>query len=261
VRVSGEGDVVSAEKTDMAKTVRLEIAITDYCNLRCELCSQGTPLQKNKKVLSFVDLERYGRLFAAGEIWSVKLSGGEPTLHPEFRRICEKIRELFPARHYNLATNGARLEEYIDVLGVFTQVQVSLYPGANDATVKRIQALNVPNVVCMTKYKDGELVDVNLERNLQKRQIYKHCIFTQIKKIVQDRIYPCCVIFGLALRRGWDPREMGVLLDEHWRENLSRVDIEERCRHCFMDVEAPGIDSSLQVGISRFDSTLVVRHE
>ena len=83
------------------------------------------------------------------------------------------------------------------------------------------------------------MIDVYAERNPGKRDIYRHCELHKIKKIVQDRIYACCVVFGQALRQGFSPETVSVPFDENWRENLARVNIEEHCRLCCVDVNAP----------------------
>ena len=98
-----------------------------------------------------------------------------------------------------------------------------------------------------------EMVDVNEENNLGKHRIYDNCPYAGYRKIVQDRIYPCCVIFGQATRRDIDLGEISVPFDDNWRENLRKIDIEEHCRHCFVDVDAPKVrvDSAMQASSPR----------
>ena len=99
------------------KPVRyLELAITDLCNLKCHLCAQGIPLLKDKREMSFNELERISKFFKPYEFDVIKISGGEPTLHSQFRDICENLKELFPACFYMLATNGFLLEKYKEPL-------------------------------------------------------------------------------------------------------------------------------------------------
>jgi hypothetical protein len=45
----------------------------------------------------------------------VGIMGGEPTLHPEFRRICFEMTKI-PLEQRSLWTNGYKLEEYRDVI-------------------------------------------------------------------------------------------------------------------------------------------------
>jgi len=216
---------------------QLEIAVTDFCDLDCPLCSQGTPLQKDKKTMTLEELERISRFFQPYEFDVIKLSGGEPTLHTQFREICERLEKLFPAYDYLLATNGCLLEKYLDILDFFYTVEISHYPGNNDATFSKLSELKAPNFYLYTKQDYAGLDDVNKESNLNKTGIFKSCKWTYIKKIVQSRIYPCCIIFGQSVRQNIDREKVSVPIDEHWRENLLKIDLEPYCRHCFVDVD------------------------
>jgi len=218
---------------------KIEIAITDYCNLDCRLCSQATPYQKNKKMMSLDDLKRIGSLIRPHEFDYVKISGGEPTMHPQFDRICRVLPELFETSHFELATNGFALEKYLDCLDVFDIISLNLYPGRNDRIVERIRKIHLPNLIGDTKADYEGMVDVYAENNLDKTDIFEHCEYKNHLKIVQDRIYPCCVIFGQSIRQDIDPDEISVPLDENWRTNLAALDIERHCRRCFVDVDAP----------------------
>ena len=62
---------------------------------------------------------------------------------------------------------------------------------------------------------------------------------SNVKKVVQDRIYQCCIIFGQSIRQAFDREEISVSLNDTRRENLQGIDIERHCRRCFIDVDAP----------------------
>jgi len=216
---------------------KLEIAVTDFCDLDCPLCSQGTPLQKDKKTMSLKELERISRFFRPYEFDVIKISGGEPTLHHQFGEICDSLKELFPAYAYELATNGCLLEKSLDHLEVFNRIALGHYPGRNDSTFFRLTELKLPNLHPYTKGDYSEMEDVYKESNLNKAHIYKSCKWTYIKKIVQSRIYPCCIIFGQSIRQNIDRNKVGVPIDEDWEENLTSIDLEPYCKHCFVDVD------------------------
>lgn len=216
----------------------LELAITDFCNLGCPLCSQATPLQKNKKIISIEELENISRFIKPFEFYVVKISGGEPTLHPHFREICQSLKKMFPAHYYILATNGFKLEALRDCLNVFNHIDLSHYPGLNDAVYRRIINLNIPNIRTQIRRDNIEMVNVHIEKNLNKHNIYKYCIFSKFLKIVQCRIYPCCVIFGLAVRKDIDINRVSVLFDADWRRNLAKINMQPYCEHCWVDIQA-----------------------
>lgn len=218
------------------KRTTLELAITDFCNLDCHLCSQATPLQKDKSVMSIEALKKISSLVKPFEFQTIKISGGEPTLHPEFVQICLQLKKLFPAKRYVLATNGFKLADFKDCLNVFDQISLVHYPGKNDEVFKQILELKLPNVVSGRKRDYLEMEDVYQEKNINKSNIYNKCIYSKIKKIVDGKIYPCCVIFGQSLRKNIDRNTISVAMDESWRSNLAKVNIENFCKRCFVDV-------------------------
>ena len=224
---------------DIPEESYLEFAITDFCNLKCRLCSQGTPFQRDRKTLSLQELDEFSRFFQPYEFDVVKISGGEPTLHPEFALICDRLREMFIARRYDLSTNGFRLEQFRDHLHAFDRIELSLYPGENDEVFHRLNSLAIPNMYACEKQDYLEMMDVHSESNLDKSHVFLHCPFSNVKKVVQDRIYQCCVVFGQSIRQGFDREEVSVPLNDRWRENLQEIDIEQHCRRCFIDVDAP----------------------
>lgn len=85
------------------------LEITDHCNLRCPTCYAGSGPERT----SFRDLPTIERMLDCivrneGEPDIVQLSGGEPTLHPQFFEVLHLLRQR-PIRHRMLNTNGVRI--------------------------------------------------------------------------------------------------------------------------------------------------------
>jgi hypothetical protein len=219
----------------------LEIVITDFCNLECKLCAQGTPYVKDKQVLSLHRIRELSEYFKLQKFRTIKISGGEPTLHPEFAQLCAEIKSLFSAEHYVLATNGYLLEKYLNEIKVFDTIDLTEYPGHNSQVYERLCALNIPGLHACVRHEYVELMDIFSTKNAHKKNIFRNCVFSYPGghvKIVQDRIYPCCVVFGLSqVRQGIACDNISVKLDKDWKRNLSKLDIEEYCRMCFFDVK------------------------
>ncbi len=87
--------------------LNLQIQLTDRCNLRCEFCYNSLEHKFNE--LSYEEI--VDLLHQAREIGThyVCLTGGEPTLHPDFFKIARKVRELGFA--LEMITNGTLLTE------------------------------------------------------------------------------------------------------------------------------------------------------
>jgi radical SAM protein with 4Fe4S-binding SPASM domain len=99
----------------------LELQITTRCNLRCVHCYIGPPKDKE---LSFAQLKPVLREFEYIQGLRLLITGGEPLLHREFRRINDSLPDY--AFRKVLFTNGVLLtEEVIRSLKV-DEVQVSI---------------------------------------------------------------------------------------------------------------------------------------
>lgn len=215
---------------------QLEFVITDFCNLNCSLCSQGIPLQKEKKLISLEDLERMAKFIKPFEFQHIKISGGEPTMHPQFSQICGCLRKLFPAYNYYLATNGFMLEKFVNDVKIFDVIILSEYPGRNEKLFEKSVALNLPNLIAQKKEEYKEILDVYEEKNLNETNIYNRCPYAETMKVVQNRIYPCCNLFGQALRQNIPLDKISVVFDENWRENITKLDVDVFCKRCFVKV-------------------------
>lgn len=84
------------------------IEVTDACDLRCPTCYAGSAPGGKHHELSVIEgmLDAVVRNEAEPDV--VQLSGGEPTLHPEFWAIMDACRRR-PIRHLMINTNGVRL--------------------------------------------------------------------------------------------------------------------------------------------------------
>jgi tetraether lipid synthase len=85
------------------------IELTDRCNLSCPTCYADSGPGKGRH-RTFEEVERMLDVIVEneGEPDIVQLSGGEPTLHPEFFRILESAQAR-PIRHLMVNTNGVRI--------------------------------------------------------------------------------------------------------------------------------------------------------
>src|SRR5437588_1709052 len=90
------------------------IEICDYCNLRCPVCYADRGPERQQ----FRDLQQFEKMLDAvvrneGHPDVVQLSGGEPTMHPQFFQIVEMAKAR-PIRHLMVNTNGVRIAQEED---------------------------------------------------------------------------------------------------------------------------------------------------
>jgi uncharacterized radical SAM superfamily Fe-S cluster-containing enzyme len=86
------------------------VEITDRCNLSCPVCYAGSSTDERLKHRTLDEVKKMLDAVVAneGEPDVVQLSGGEPTLHPQFFEILDECRKR-PIRHLMVNTNGIRI--------------------------------------------------------------------------------------------------------------------------------------------------------
>ena len=90
------------------------IEITDHCNLRCPICyADSGPHRPGFRDLATVERMLDAVVANEGEPDVVQISGGEPTLHPEFFAILDAAKRR-PIRHLMVNTNGLRIAKEAD---------------------------------------------------------------------------------------------------------------------------------------------------
>jgi uncharacterized radical SAM superfamily Fe-S cluster-containing enzyme len=87
------------------------VEITDHCNLRCPTCYAASgPERLTHRSMDQVRAMLDAVIASEGEADVVQLSGGEPTLHPQFFDVLAEARAR-PIRHLMLNTNGIRIAQ------------------------------------------------------------------------------------------------------------------------------------------------------
>lgn len=98
------------------------VEITDNCNLNCPVCfaESGTHRQVHKpleEIIKMLDAV----VANEGEADVMQLSGGEPTLHPQFWEILDEVKAR-PIKHVMVNTNGIVLAQnsaFVDRLAAY----------------------------------------------------------------------------------------------------------------------------------------------
>ena len=85
------------------------VEITDRCNLECPICyASSGPSRQEYRTLDHVQRLIDAVVRNEGEPDVVQISGGEPTIHPDFFAILDRAKAA-PIRHLMVNTNGLRI--------------------------------------------------------------------------------------------------------------------------------------------------------
>jgi 7,8-dihydro-6-hydroxymethylpterin dimethyltransferase len=167
------------------------IEITDQCNLTCPVCySDSSPRRLTHRSLEQIEFMLDCCVRNEGEPDVVQISGGEPTIHPQFFEVLDLAKQR-PIKHLMVNTNGVkiaqdaaftrRLAQYMPRFELYLQFD-SLRPGplrelrGEDLTdirqgaLDRLNEHNISTTLVVTLKKGvndkeiGEIIDYALKQ-------------------------------------------------------------------------------------------------
>ncbi|MCU4121369.1 GTP 3',8-cyclase MoaA [Variovorax sp. N23] len=133
----------------------LRISVTDRCNFRCSYCMPKEVFDKDYTylphgaLLSFEEITRLARLFAAHGVRKLRLTGGEPLLRKNIESLVEQLAALRTPDgqplDLTLTTNGSLLVRKAEALKAagLQRVTVSL-DGLDDTVFRRMNDVDFP---------------------------------------------------------------------------------------------------------------------
>lgn len=139
--------------------------LTDFCNYKCNYCvprSYAGDYHFNRKpgypsdeqIIQFLD--NLGPMHVKDRFLCVKISGGEPTIHPMLPYIINRLKEY---KHKNICiiTNGSRNIKYWQSILPIDEVIISLHPEYVD--MEKINELSWAIIESKTKLNYNLAVD------------------------------------------------------------------------------------------------------
>src|ERR1700739_2227288 len=99
------------------------VEVTDSCNLRCPVCYAGSgPEREEHRPLALIEKMLDAVVRNEGHRDVVRLSGGEPTLHPDFFAIV-KMAKARPIRYLMVNTNGVKIAQDEDFVKRLAEIE------------------------------------------------------------------------------------------------------------------------------------------
>jgi cyclic pyranopterin phosphate synthase len=94
------------------RTIRdLRLSITDRCNFRCVYCMEpDVRFMPVQDLLSVEELARVARVCMSLGVQKLRITGGEPTVHPRLDDILGALGAMRP-RDLAMTTNGSRMDD------------------------------------------------------------------------------------------------------------------------------------------------------
>ena len=128
----------------------LRISVTDRCNFRCRYCMPREVFDadfaflRRDEILSFEEIARLARIFAAQGVRKLRLTGGEPLLRNDLPSLIAMLAKV-PDVEIALTTNGSLLAGQAQALADagLTRITVSL-DSLDDAVFRKMNDVDFP---------------------------------------------------------------------------------------------------------------------
>jgi 7,8-dihydro-6-hydroxymethylpterin dimethyltransferase len=209
------------------------IEVTDRCNLTCPTCyAMSSPTYGRHRTLEEIEAMFDLVVRNEGQPDVVQISGGEPTVHPDFFKILD-IAKTKPIRHLMLNTNGIRiakdeaftqkLASYMPDFEVYLQFDsfkkeaLETLRGA-DLRESRMKALEHLN-----KYNLSTTLVVTLQKGLNTDEIGEIIEFALKQPCVRGVTFQPTQVAGRT--EGFDPAKDRITLTEVRQEILNQTNI------------------------------------
>ncbi len=157
------------------------IEVTDRCNLTCPTCyASSSPTHGNHRTLEQINMMLDAIVLSEGEPDVVQISGGEPTIHPEFFQILDLAKSK-PIKHLMLNTNGIKIANDLE----FTK-RLATYMPAFEVYLQ----FDSFKPAALRKLRGGDLTNIRKKalENLNKYNISTTLVVTLEKELNDDEI-------------------------------------------------------------------------
>lgn len=156
------------------------LEITDSCNLNCHVCYADSTHSKPHRDLATICNMLDAIVANEGNPDVVQISGGEPTIHPDFFAILDAAKAR-PIHHLMVNTNGVKIakdEEFVAKLANYMPgFELYLqFDSLNDADIYKLRGANLSDIrkqaiANLNKYNISTTLVVTLAKGVNDEQI------------------------------------------------------------------------------------------
>lgn len=209
------------------------VEITDHCNLSCPICYAGSgPSRPGFRSLAAVERMLDAVVRNEREPDIVQISGGEPTLHPDFFAILASARQR-PIKHLMVNTNGIRLArdpQFVrrlaaEATGIEIYLQFdSLHGDAlRDLRGADLRSVRARALEALNRHNISTTLVVTVKRGVNDEQLGEIVDFALQQPCVRGVTFQPVQVAGRV--EGFDPAAHRLTLTEVRRRVLEQTDV------------------------------------
>jgi 7,8-dihydro-6-hydroxymethylpterin dimethyltransferase len=208
------------------------VELTDRCNLTCPICyaASGSEHQQHRS-LELIERMLDAIVANEGEPQIVQLSGGEPTIHPDFFAVMDLVKTK-PIKHLMINTNGVRIatdREFCDRLSRYMPgIEVYLqFDSFEAAALKELRGTDLRSVreraiAHLNEFNISTTLVATVKKGLNDHEIGKIVDYALQQKCVRGVTFQPIQVAGRL--EGFDPKRDRYTLTEVRRSILEQCD-------------------------------------
>ncbi|PHO00019.1 radical SAM protein [Rhodobacteraceae bacterium 4F10] len=209
------------------------VEVTDRCNLTCPTCYAGSsPTYGRHRTLEEVKAMLDAVVKNEKEPDVVQISGGEPTIHPQFWEILDYAKSL-PIRHLMLNTNGIKIAKdpaFAERLKTYTpDFEVYLqFDSFGDSVLRELRGADLNEIrkqalENLNKLNLSTTLVVTLQKGLNDHEIGKVIDYALQQKCVRGVTFQPTQIAGRL--ESFNPETDRMTLTEVRRKTMEQTDV------------------------------------
>jgi 7,8-dihydro-6-hydroxymethylpterin dimethyltransferase len=206
------------------------VELTDRCNLACPICyaDSGADHQQHRS-LAQIETMLDAIVANEGEPQIVQLSGGEPTIHPDFFAVMDLVKTK-PIKHLMINTNGVRIakdREFCDRLsqympGIEVYLQFDSFEAAALQELRGVDLRSVRQqaIAHLNEFNISTTLVATVKKGLNDHEIGKIVDYALQQKCVRGVTFQPIQVAGRL--EGFDPKRDRYTLTEVRRSILQQ---------------------------------------
>ena len=214
------------------------IELTDRCNLSCPICYADSGVEevsnisdrpRKHRTLEHIEMMLDAVVANEGEPQIVQLSGGEPTIHPEFFEVMDLVKSK-PIKHLMINTNGIRIAKernFCDRLSQYKPgIEIYLqFDSFEKSTLEELRGVDLSEIrekaiAHLNKYNISTTLVVTLKKGLNDSEIGKIIEYALQQKCVRGVTFQPIQVAGRLEQ--FDPKTDRYTLTEVRRAILQQ---------------------------------------